>query len=182
MLKYPEKKKSLKSVCFFICLCVIGFPTILFCQESSGTSNTFIKASNQQISDSSYLQGVEYAAEGKFKEAGEQFAQALKVNEFNYDAEVALDIINALNKGTINENYAITTFTSRLVKLKLTAIENLIKETRNSISASNARIENMEKELSILKKQTDGKMFELRSKIDNLERDINFIKNKDNGR
>ena len=181
MLKYPHKK-ILTGAYFFVCLCVLGYPTLLFCQESPDVRNTSLKSSNQEISNISYLKGVEYAAEGKFKEAGEQFSEALNANEFNYDAEVALDIINALNKGTINENYAITTFTSRLVKLKLTTIENSIKAVQNNVSASNARIETMEKKIDALAKQLDRKMFELRSKIDDLEREINFLKNKGDGR
>lgn len=179
MLKHPKRKKIIKNICIVSCFWLLGFSSIACAQETAAGVDTNLKLSSPEISNASYLNGVEFAAEGKFKEAGEQFAAALATNEFNYDAEVALDIINAFNKGTINETYTITTFTSRLVKLKLSTIESMLKDTQDKLSASKEQIENMEKQITDLKKQFDNKIFDLRSKVDSLESDIDRMKSRD---
>ncbi|MDD5195551.1 MAG: hypothetical protein PHQ96_07775 [Candidatus Omnitrophica bacterium] len=177
-LRTLREKICLVCFCFLFSFCA-GFIDLRAQTQEQIRTNAAL-ASAQEASQNYYLQGVEYAAEGKFKEAGEQFSQALELNEFNYDAEVALDIINALNKKTINENYAITTFTSRLVTLKNRKLENLITGIQEKVSTQNEQIENIQKQLTALKTQFDDKIYQLRVKIDKIEEDIDYLKNRGN--
>ncbi|MBU2102938.1 MAG: hypothetical protein ABH865_02890 [Candidatus Omnitrophota bacterium] len=152
-----------------------------YCAAESSTdtlSHRYIENPSQDASDARYEKGVELAAEGKFKEASEEFNQALLANEFNYNAEVALDIVNALGKGTVNENYVITTFTSRLVKLKLTKLERMLKEKSNAPEGIPPYIDTIRKEITELKKDIHDTLFVLRNRLERLEREIEMLKAK----
>jgi len=57
-----------------------------------------------------YSKGIELASEGKFEEAEEQFEQALKIHEFEYNSEEQLRVINDLRNNIINEEYVLSLF------------------------------------------------------------------------
>lgn len=63
------------------------------------------------VSAFDYLKkGIECASEGKFKEAEEEFKIGVGIDKFDHDLQEALRVMNDLNKGTINENYAFYLF------------------------------------------------------------------------
>jgi len=64
----------------------------------------------QNTPEQSHIKGVEYAAEGKFEEAKEQFETALKVDPFYDPARTALKIIEDGNKQKIKSKTVIHIF------------------------------------------------------------------------
>ncbi|MCK9432614.1 MAG: tetratricopeptide repeat protein [Candidatus Omnitrophica bacterium] len=68
-----------------------------------GAGGIFLYA---QDSGEVYRQGIEYAAQGKFKEAGEWFTGILKKNRDDSTSASSLEVIRDLESGKINPAYA----------------------------------------------------------------------------
>ena len=64
----------------------------------------------QSIADQSFIKGVEYASQGKFEEAKEEFEKALKVETFYGRAKVALKVIEDVIDQKIKRQIAIYFF------------------------------------------------------------------------
>ena len=66
----------------------------------------------QSSAEESYNKGVEYAVQGEFSKAKEEFENALKVDPFYTAAELSLKVINDVIKQKIKSETAIHLFKS----------------------------------------------------------------------
>ena len=64
----------------------------------------------QSVAEKSWAQGVEYAAQGKFIDAREEFEKALKVDPFHTSARLCLNVIEDVDKKRIESETAIHLF------------------------------------------------------------------------
>ena len=73
--------------------------------------NTVINDSFAQNANPTYREGIEYASEGRFKDAADWFKDNLKNNKSDATSISSLAVINDLNNGKITNAYARSFFT-----------------------------------------------------------------------
>ena len=64
----------------------------------------------QNLAEESYVKGIEYATQGKFKEAKEEFEKALKIDQFYVPAKESLKVIKDVIEQKVKREAAIYFF------------------------------------------------------------------------
>jgi len=94
----------------------------------------FARDSFAQDTNPNYRKGIEYAAEGKFREAQGWFEDNLKSNKSDSTSISSLGVINDLNDGKITDVYA-RSFFAGLNHLQNGKIEEALKEMESLIES-----------------------------------------------
>ena len=98
-----KEREVLRRTCVWVLLVLFLTVGLTFCQNKA---------------EQSFNKGAQYGAEGKFKEAKEEFEKALKVDPSYESAKRFLILIEDVNEKKIQTNIAVTFFKGATYALK----------------------------------------------------------------
>jgi len=137
-----------------------------------------LKDSMQDLSSVYYKNGLEYASNGEFDLAKEEFKKSIELNKFNIDVQSALKILEKLEKKEIEPTYVSTLFTNLLLKLEIKRISSELNNIKEDFLNVKKDIELLSKNINSAKEDLENKNLNLRSKVDSLKDDVDYIKNR----
>jgi tetratricopeptide (TPR) repeat protein len=83
---------------------------VFLCILVSTGSGVFFPLFAQESSSALYRNGIEYACEGKFQEAEEQFRKSLSLDKTDSTSLSSLNLLKDFKNGEINQEYAVSFF------------------------------------------------------------------------